>query len=350
MSNNNRRNLQELFWLNTIMSTGVTNVRNKAKTFALIFVLGVMLPNLLIAAVSRHQTKEPVTLITAGTTEPKQTQPDELMIPVLDKNGIVRDISEDDYLTCVVLCEMPAEFEIEALKAQAIVARTYALRRQKTGSKHPSAAVCMEPSCCQGYKSVEAYLSAGGTSADVEKIRHAVVSTRNTVLTYKGELIEATYFSCSGGYTEDAQAVWGSDIPYLRATPSPGEEGAARYTDTVTFSTKEFLQKLGCTKPAGATGWLSDVEYTQGGGVASIRLCGKVFSGTTVRQLLGLRSTAFTITVLGDTVTVTTKGFGHRVGMSQYGADAMAANGSDYKEILQHYYQGIELVQYASDD
>lgn len=319
-------------------------------TIILVFVLGVLSPNLLVATFDRIEPTKPATSLISKKSEKTATQPEERRIAVLDKTGTVRQIYEDDYLVAVVLCEMPAEFEIEALKAQAVVARTYTLRRLVSGGKHDSASVCMEPSCCQGYTSVDEYLSRGGKREDVEKIKNAVAATKNMVLTYDEELIEATYFSCSGGYTEDAQAVWGTDIPYLRATPSPGEEGAARYTDTVTFSKKEFVKKLGCDMPVDATEWVCDIVYTKGGGVKSVCLCGKEFSGTKVRQLLGLRSTAFTVTVLGDSVTVTTKGFGHRVGMSQYGADAMAANGSNYAEILMHYYQGVELQQYSPDN
>lgn len=325
-------------------------MKGKWKLIVLVFILGVLCPNLLLAVVSKPKTAQPVETAEPPTVAQQELPDKEQTMAVLDKSGAVRQISMDAYLTAVVLCEMPAEFEMEALKAQAVVARTYALRRQKTGGKHASAAVCMEPSCCQGYKPIEEYLLEGGKTKDVEKIEKAVAETRNMVLTYNGELIEATYFSCSGGHTEDALAVWGADIPYLRATPSPGEESAARYTDSVTFSREEFTNKLGCNLPVNLINLVENVKHTAGGGVDFVTICGKTYSGTTVRQLLGLRSTAFTITAVGDSVTVTTKGFGHRVGMSQYGADAMAANGSSYREILMHYYSGVELVCLTPDD
>ena len=325
-------------------------MKGKWKLIVFVFILGVLCPNLLLAVVSKRKTAQPVETPEPLTVAQQELPGKEQTMAVLDKSGAVRQISMDAYLTAVVLCEMPAEFEMEALKAQAVVARTYALRRQKTGGKHASAAVCMEPSCCQGYKPIEEYLLEGGKTKDVEKIEKAVAETRNMVLTYNGELIEATYFSCSGGHTEDALAVWGSDIPYLRATPSPGEESAARYADSVTFSREEFTNKLGCNLPVNLINLVENVKHTAGGGVDFVTICGKTYSGTTVRQLLGLRSTAFTITAVGDSVTVTTKGFGHRVGMSQYGADAMAANGSSYREILMHYYSGVELVCLTPDD
>lgn len=325
-------------------------MKEKYKVVILVFVLGVLCPNLMLVFVDKQQRNKAVTNTAEYSTTSRIAQQTTRAIPVLNEKGQIENIIEEDYLTSVVLCEMPAEFDLEALKAQAVVARTYTLRRMQLGSKHQDAAVCMDPSCCQGYKLADTYLTSGGTREDVEKVRSAVLETMDLVLTYNGELIEATYFSCSGGYTEDALAVWGTDIPYLRATPSPGEEKAARYTDTVTFTIDEFLEKLACELPAGSTQWVSDIRYTAGGGVGSVRLCGKVFEGTDVRKLLGLRSTAFTITVLGNTVTVTTKGFGHRVGMSQYGADAMAADGHTYEEILLHYYQGASLTRYTAND
>ena len=143
--------------------------------------------------------------------------------------------------------------------------------------------------------------------------------------------------------TEDAAAVWGADIPYLQATESPGEEGATHYIDTVTFSAVEFQNALGVSLKGNAATWLGPVQYTRGGGVDTIEIGGTVYQGKTLRKLLNLRSTAFTMTAVGDTVIITTKGFGHRVGMSQYGAEAMAVDGYDYTEILAHYYKGAVL-------
>ena len=266
------------------------------------------------------------------------------MISVLLEDGTIKELEINNYLTSVVLCEMPADFEFEALKAQVVVARTYALRRNDSGGKHEDAAVCLQSSCCQGYQDIEDYISAGGSEENVEKIREAVTQTDGLVLTYMGELIDATYFSCSGGMTEDAKAVWGNDVPYLQATVSPGEENATHYVDTVTFSVSEFAERLSLDAKQFRQEGIKDITYTAGGGVSSISACGKTFKGTDFRKLLDLRSTAFVISLVGDTVTITTKGFGHRVGMSQYGADAMAVSGADFKEILKYYYKGVEIV------
>lgn len=260
-------------------------------------------------------------------------------IDVITENGCCK-MPLEEYVLCVTLAEMPADFELEALKAQAVVARTYTLRRME-GPKHETGAVCTDSACCQAYTSIASYLQSGGTQASVDKVRIAVEATAGQVLTYQGAYIEATYFSCSGGKTEDAQAVWGSDVPYLQSVESPGEEMATHFTDTVSFSKDEFLNKLGLESDAVRIG---KILYTDGGGVLSIEVCGRVFSGTEMRGKLGLRSTAFVITAAGEKVTVTTKGFGHRVGMSQYGAEAMAVQGTSYDKILFHYYQGTELT------
>ena len=183
----------------------------------------------------------------------------------------------------------------------------------------------------------------------MDKVTRAVSETIGQVLIYDGELIEATYFSCSGGQTEDAKAVWGSDIPYLQSTNSPGEEKATHFVDTVKFTLEEFAECLDLDPSGNAKSWIGKTTYTQGGGVDTMYICGQEYKGTTLRQKLGLRSTAFAISIVGSTVTITTKGYGHRVGMSQYGAEAMAVQGQSYSKILSHYYQNTRLVTYDSN-
>lgn len=261
----------------------------------------------------------------------------------------VESMDMDEYLVGVLLAEMPASFEDEAKCAQAVAARTFAQKAVVTGGKHGDGSVCGDSACCQAYMDPEDYIARGGSRAAVDSARQAVEATSGYVLTYEGTLIEATYFSCSGGSTEDAVAVWGTDFPYLRATDSPGEENATHYTDTVCFTVSEFQNKLGRTLTGKPESWLGTVTYTAGGGVASMDIGGENYTGTRLRTLLGLRSTAFTMTAEGDTITVTTKGFGHRVGMSQYGADAMAVQGSSFQEILAYYYRGTELT-YLGDN
>lgn len=308
-------------------------------------VMGMMMPGLILNIVTysaRHHVSDSYT--------PQQTQPaqyDPVQVDVLTDGGVVEQMELEAYLVGVVLAEMPASFESEALKAQSVVARTYTLRAHEGKGKHEKAAVCTDPACCQAYCSVEGYLLSGGTEENVNRIRSAVEATVGQVLTYGGELIEATYFSCSGGTTEDAVAVWGAEIPYLQSVPSPGEEGAAYYTDRLTFTISELTEKLNLD--AAKELQFENITYTAGGGVDELTIQDKTIRGTELRKLLGLRSTAFTVSVAGDTVTFHTRGFGHRVGMSQYGADAMALSGSSYQEILAHYYQGT-VLEYRSID
>ena len=291
-----------------------------------------------VMSVAREESSQYTTLPvqTQAETEIRQT------VNVLTETG-VEEMELTDYLTGVLLCEMPGQFHLEAKKAQAVVARTYTLRTALYKDKHENAAICTDPSCCQGYRDPQGYLEAGGNEAYVEEARLACLLTRESVLTYEGELIDATYFSCSGGQTEDAVAVWGADIPYLQSVQSPGEEEAAHYTDTVFFTPKGFQQALGTQLTGAPESWFGAVTYTEGGGVDTMLIGGSLYTGTRLRSLLGLRSTVFTVDVSADTIAVTTRGYGHRVGMSQYGAQAMAVSGSDYRQILAHYYLGTEL-------
>lgn len=273
-----------------------------------------------------------------------------LSVDVLMPTGETETLELNDYLIRVVLGEMPASFAPEALKAQAVVARTYTLRRQLFQPKHGAGAVCTDATCCQAYCTPEAYLAAGHGEAEIVKIKNAVAGTGYDVLLYDGTLIEATYFSCAGDRTEAAVAVWGSDVPYLQSVESPGEEFAAHYVDTMIFTLEEFQQRLGVEFSDSPENWVGEILYTEGGGVDTIRLCDRTYKGTQMRKLLGLRSTDFIITAVGDTVTVTTKGYGHRVGMSQYGAQAMAQAGENYSDILAHYYPGTVLESWKVDN
>ena len=257
--------------------------------------------------------------------------------------GQVHEMDLEEYVVGVVLAEMPADFEMEALKAQGAVARTFAWKAWRTGGKHGDHSVCTNSSCCQGYLSEEQYLRFYGTDADVQRVKEAVEATRATVITYGEQLIEATYFSSSGGYTEDAVEVWGNPYPYLTSKASP--EADSQGEESVAFS-RAFLENALHTRLEGSQGkWFHDWKRTEGGGVAEVGIGNRRFSGTELRALLNLRSTVFTVTIKNDVVFFHTKGRGHRVGMSQFGADAMAAAGKTWDEILQYYYTGTDLVK-----
>ena len=269
-----------------------------------------------------------------------------IFIPVLN-NEEYQQMDLNTYLVGVLLGEMPTDFDLEALKAQAVVARTYTLKRNTTGLKHLGGAVCTDSTCCQAFCSMEDFLKDGGVQEALNKVIIAVQDTNQQVLTYMDALIEATYFSCSGGRTEDAEAVWGSEIPYLQALDSPGEEQATHYTDQIVFTAEEFSERLGFTPQTPPVAWLGNTTYTNGQGVDTMVIDGKTYKGTQLREKLNLPSTAFAIEIVGDSVQITTRGFGHRVGMSQYGAEAMAVQGHNYEDILRYYYPGTELVSYS---
>ena len=319
------------------------------KDICISLLMGLVVPGLMLNFAGALIAEEPETIAVARREEtiPEESaEPDPVSLPVRlrQTDGTVADMDMDAYLVGVVLAEMPASFEPEALKAQAVVARTYARKAYVTGGKHGDGSICANPSCCQAYRTEDAYRKEGGSEESVDKVRRAVMDTSGLVLTYEGSLIEATYFSCSGGTTEDAAAVWGTDFPYLRSVSSPGEEDAAYYSETCTFSPEVFAEKLGIDLPEDPADWFHSVTYTPGGGIDTMSIGGKVFRGTELRCLLGLRSTAISLSADASCVTVITRGFGHRVGMSQYGADAMALSGSLFPEILAHYYPGTQLT------
>ena len=248
----------------------------------------------------------------------------------------VRVMDLREYLKGVVSGELPKDFPVEAVKAQAVAARTFTLRCCQR-SKHAQADVCTDSACCQAWTELTNPVAC-----------EAVEETDGMVLLYEDELIDATYFSCSGGRTEAAVAVWGGEVPYLQAVDSPGEEGAEPYKDTVELSTQAFGARLQTLKPElilsdKPTQWIGKIRYTQGNGIDTVEICGLLFRGTELRKLLGLRSTNMRFAVTEDSITISTLGYGHRVGMSQSGAKARAEQGSDFREILQHYYQGIKI-------
>ena len=309
-------------------------MKGKLQAFLFAMVLGLVLPWIVCAIGGRgivaEIAGEEIQITVSKEKTPQQT------IAVLTKDGLQQMLLED-YLTGVLLGELPGSFALEAKKAQAVVARTYALRIA-AGDRH-GGAVCTDSGCCQSYRDP-------ALAADSDAVQEAVLAVQQTagmVLTYDGKLIDATYFSCSGGVTEDAVAVWGTDIPYLQSVASPGEEYAAHYADTVSFTFQEFRKALKTDLPEDASQWLGAVSYTESGSVAAMSIGGTSYTGTQLRRLLGLRSTVFEMEIRKDAVVIHTKGFGHRVGMSQYGADAMARSGKDFMQILHHYYKDVKL-------
>ena len=299
--------------------------------------LGMILPGIGLNLLVLEQRQDRLRQLPVEKPQVQQTE--EPFILVSDQDGRAGSMDPETYLTGVLLAEMPSEFHREALKAQSVAARTYVWKAFTTGGKHGDNSVCMDSACCQAYMTSEDYLARGGTLENLEKLRKAVEDTVGMVLAYDGELIEATYFSSAGGSTESAVAVWGADYPYLQAVTSP----EPIRTETVSYARDIFFRLLGIPEPREDESMIGSVAYTEGGGVATMEICGHAFTGTQLRAILGLSSTDLEISTVGDMVRITTRGYGHRVGLSQYGANALAESGYTWQEILQHYYPGTTL-------
>lgn len=257
-----------------------------------------------------------------------------------ESDGSITNVNIEDYIIGVVAAEMPASFEPEALKAQAVAARTYAMYKKETRNLDYDLIIGTKD---QAYQTNEELLKKWGVSffKNYLKVRDAVLATEGEILTYNGQTINAFYFSMSNGYTENVESVFKSDLPYLKSVPSTWDnESIKNYEFTKTISKEDFCKSLEipCDNIK-----IENIQKTSSNRVASITINGKTLEGTKVRSLLGLRSTDFTIECLDNDIKITTKGYGHGVGMSQYGANGMAKENHNYKEILNYFYQNTEI-------
>jgi len=249
----------------------------------------------------------------------------------------------ESYIIGVVAAEMPVSFEIEALKAQAVAARTYAYR-QIGDSK------TIDPnSIGQAYISVDEMKNRWKESFEqnYNKVCSAVNQTKNEIMVYNGEPILAAFHSTSAGVTESSENVWSEKLSYLKSVDSHEDENAPDFLYDSSFSVSDFkerFQKNGCVFFDDLKNDVSILSRTDAGYVSQIKIGGKTFKGSQVRTILSLRSTNFTISYKNDKIIFTTKGYGHGAGMSQYGAEFMAKQKKNYKEILSHYYYGVEFV------
>ena len=272
-------------------------------------------------------------------------------VRLLTKEGTVEELTMADYLWGVVAAEMPASFEEEALKAQACAARTYTVVRQNSGSsKHPEADICGDSTCCQAYIRRSAAEARWGLNAGEygEKISQAVAQTDGLGILYGGKPIQALFFSAAAGKTVDAVEVWGNSVAYLKSVDSPEGEEVPNYRTQVVLGAEE-VKSLTLAAYPGAdlsgdpSAWFGEASRNEGGGVISITLGGVTLTGGQVRSLFSLRSACFTVTWDGTDFTFDVTGYGHGVGMSQYGANAMAKTGSSFDSILTWYYTGAQV-------
>ncbi|WP_286883244.1 stage II sporulation protein D [Aneurinibacillus sp. UBA3580] len=267
------------------------------------------------------------------------------------ENGKIDTVPLEDYVTGVVSGEMPAEFEMEALKAQALAARTYIALRlaKKDFSDVPKGAHVTDTVKHQVYMDEKQKRERWGSSYTWKeaRIRQAVEETAGQVLTYQNEPINATFFSTSNGYTENSEEYWGNTIPYLRSVKVPWDTASPRYQETVTMTVdqleKKLKTKIAQPAAAGSGTWQKVISRTVGQRVKEIRIGDKTFTGRKVRELLGLNSSHFSLSIEKNQVIIRTLGYGHGVGMSQWGANGMAKEGKTAEEIVAYFYKGVKI-------
>lgn len=296
--------------------------------FILVFVIGAfwMWLNL--------DSKPPeVTEPTAAAVEPQSSEPTPQTVHIRRQDGTNTDVELETYLIGVVASEMSADFPLEALKAQAVAARTFVAQRQFTVD---------DTVASQVYQDDDQLLAVWGTNYDQKraKIADAIAQTKGEVLRYQGDLITAAFFSSCAGATNNSEDYWQNAVPYLRSVASPWDQKIDGYYQEVRFTPEQLAELLGFSQPIQT---ITEPQRYENGYVKSITIDGVSFSGRKIREALSLRSSAFSITDNGSEIVFTTQGFGHGIGMSQYGAAAMADEGADYQEILKHYYQGVEI-------
>lgn len=258
----------------------------------------------------------------------------------------VTEISADDYIFGVVAAEMPALYETEALKAQAVAAYTFACVK-KAENAGKSYDLTSDPAVDQSFITREKAKEKWGDKADEysAKIENAVKSVKDYMITRGGTPILAVYHAISSGKTEDCKEVWGKDIPYLKPVSSEGDKLAPSYLSSAEFTAEELKQKL--SEDIDFTGdpaaWFSAEQRTDSGTLKTLKVCGKEVTGAKIRAALNLRSANFSVNYNSGKFVFTVRGYGHGVGMSQYGACCMAKQGSNFKEILTHYYSGCKV-------
>lgn len=289
----------------------------------------------------------------SGTMKAEKQYENVEMIRVLfHKTGEYRNVELEEYLEGVLPAEMPPSFHPEALKAQAVAARTYILnRRGFENEQHKDAVVCTDSTHCKAYMSDEDARHKWGSEWNKTyrlKIKKAVEETKGLIITYLDEPISAVFHSTSSGKTENSEDVWQNALPYLRSVVSEGEEKSPRYLSEVKVSSDEFkeiIKKLNSDAVLNNNpqSWIGDIKYNESGSVKEIFIGSVLFKGTEIRSAFSLRSANFKIKVDDKNIIFSVVGNGHGVGMSQYGANFAAENGYTFEQILKKYYSGVEI-------
>ena len=265
-----------------------------------------------------------------------------IMVRVKRSSGNVESVPLEEYVVGVVAGEMPVSFELEALKAQSVASRTYVMKRLGWNGEYDVVDTVSNQVYLDNNQLKEKWKD--NYVSYINKVRQAVNETSMECLEYDGELIDAMFFSTSNGYTEDSGEFFSTSLPYLKSVDSSSDkEVSSVFQDSKNISLQEFYERLGLSYQSSLK--ITDVTRTNSHRVKFLKINGKEFSGKNVYYKLGLRSSDFEIELVGSNVVIQTKGYGHGVGMSQYGALGMAKKGYSYREILMHYYTGTTLVK-----
>lgn len=266
---------------------------------------------------------------------------EEISVRVKKENGEIIKIPFEEYVVGVLAGEMPVSFELEALKAQAVAARSYVLKKQENNTKEYDV---VDTVMNQVYLDDATLKEKWKDKYEekISKIRKAVIETKGEYLVYNNEIVEAFFFSTSTGKTENVEEVFSQPLPYLRSVESNWDSNISPvFSETNTFSMEDFYNKLGLNYNQNLN--IEILETTSTGRIKKIKINDIEFKGSDFASKLGIRSNFFTINKFESNVLITTKGYGHGVGMSQYGAQGMALEGYKYIDILKHYYQGVEI-------
>jgi stage II sporulation protein D len=321
--------------------------------FVIITLVYILAPSV---AVDRDKAAKPHTTTekeTQSVSEDCAPSEDGEVIKVFRVGGeAVETVSELEYLVGAVAAEMPAGYHEEALKAQAVACYTYALynkaRQERSPDKNLAGAYLSDSTTeHQGYISASERREKWGDKCDAyeNKTEKAVKEVLRKALVYDGEYAMAVFHSICSGRTESAMVVWGDDVPYLRGVVSDGDKLSPDYSDTLALTAEQFCELMSLKKVgAEPSEWIGESKTSESGIVTSIEICTQSFTGADVRKSLGLRSSAFIISYSDGAFTVKTLGHGHFVGLSQYGADYMARQGSSWEDILKHYYTGVTIT------
>lgn len=272
-------------------------------------------------------------------------------------DGEIVEMDMEEYIIGVVSAEMPASFEIEALKAQAVASRTYIhykktlLDNGKSDGVHDEALVCDKYTHCKAYIDLETSNPWGDNYDKYKtKISKAVSDTNGEIIVYKEDPIAAVFHSASSGNTENSEDVWGGEFPYLVSVESEGSKDSPKYESEKKVSFSEFEDKIRAKSseiilPENKNSWFTASTRSESGGIIEVYIGGILFTGSTIREMFELNSTNFTVSFDDKNVIFKTKGYGHGVGMSQYGANGLAKDGKDHKEILTWYYKETEIIE-----